>query len=70
MKKYNPSVVSEPMVQSDRPHNHNHNKKKGVTEVTDCITITKKGSLIHLKGNIPYEKEKKRDSALGGNCWE
>jgi len=41
--------------------------QKGVTEVTDRITTIKKGSLIHLKGNIniQYEKKKKtRNSPL------
>jgi len=45
--------------------------KKGVTEVTDHITIIKRGHYT-LKGNIPYgkEKESKKDSSLREDCWE
>jgi len=33
--------------------------------VTDRITITKKGATIHLRGNIPYEKKKKKFTLEG-----
>jgi len=39
---------------------------KGVTKVTNRITTTKKGSLIHLKGNIPHEKRKEKGLTLEG----
>jgi len=67
MKKYNLSVVLEPMVQSDWLHNHNHNKK-GVTDVTDRITITK-GVTHTPEGKYTiWKKEKKtRDSPLRGD---
>jgi len=55
-------VVSEPIVRDDWLHNHNTKK----CPLDWSHNYNKKGITIHLKGNIPYEKRKKK----GTHPWE